>query len=47
MEKLTIVRNDSKEYVVQSAAGTVYGPAARTKEQAEEILKDWENYYAE
>ena len=34
-----------KDWIVQSTAGVVYGPPARTKEESEVLLADWKNYY--
>ena len=35
-----------KDWIVQSTTGVVYGPSARTKEEAEVLLVDWKNYYS-
>ena len=35
-----------KDWIVQSTTGVVHGPPARTKEEAEDILQSWKNYYS-
>jgi hypothetical protein len=43
--KLDIVKGGD-EFVVVDKNGVEYGPRAKTRKEAEEIRKDWENYYA-
>lgn len=43
---LEVAKKDSG-FVVQDENGVVYGPEAKTRKEAEELLKDWVAYYAE
>jgi hypothetical protein len=44
--KLEIVKKGDA-FAVQDEGGVEYGPQAKTRKQAEEILKDWKAYYSE
>ena len=44
--KLEIVERDGG-FAVQDKNGVVFGPEVKTREEAEELLKDWEAYYTE
>jgi len=42
---LSVEKVDSG-FAVQDENGTIYGPIAASKKEAEETLKDWRAYYA-
>lgn len=42
---LKIIKKDGG-YIVADEDGAEYGPQAATKEEAQQILQDWKDYYA-
>ena len=43
--KLTIAEKGDG-FIVRDESGTEYGPPVATRKAAEELLKDWKEYYA-